>query len=139
MALAPVNMIPDPPKKGGGMFGSILGGLAGAASALIPGVGLAAAPALMGAGMAAGGLLGETADPSKAGSIGTPVPTMNTKKPALNVMMKMPEVQLATMQNAKNLLKVSDNPQAGNYVGLIDSAQQKLRNQLGDQSSIKLV
>ncbi len=142
MALGRINPIPDPPKKGGGLFGSVLGGGLGAIASLAAapftgGASLSYLPAAAGMGMTAGGIAGEVIDPSKPGSMAQSVPTIESKKPALQHMLKMPEVQLATMINSKNLLQTSDVPNADQYMSVLDQGIGKIKQRLGSNSSIK--
>lgn len=67
MALAPINIKPKPPKKGGGLFGKALGAIGGGVVAALTGG--AAIPAIA-AGSAIGGAAGEMAKPTKAGASG---------------------------------------------------------------------
>lgn len=144
MNLAGINQVIKPAKKGGGAFGSVLGGVLGAiagAALAYPtgGASLAMIPAAAagaGAGMSVGGIAGEALDPTKAAEASPEIPMTEGKKPALSYMMKMPEVQLATMANAKNLLATSDIPGAQDYMEMLGQASGRVRNQLGGLSSI---
>lgn len=133
--------VTSPPKKGGGLFGgilgSVLGGLAGAIAAPLTGGAsllgtLGAAAAGAGAGNMVGGLAGEAIDPSKSGGSTTVIPKSEaSKKNMQTVAMNNPEVQLATIQNSKNLLKQSSTPDALQYMDILDQASGKLKQQLG--------
>lgn len=147
MALSSINPVIKKPDEGGGLLGSVAGGLAGlAAGALLAvptgGASLAAAPAMLG-GAAAGGsigsqlgsMVGTAIDEGEPGGT-TPMvsPADTDSRSKMTAMMKAPEVQLATMQNSKNLLATSDIPDAQNYVDQINQAQEKLKQQLGNNS-----
>jgi hypothetical protein len=150
MALNEIVPVTKPPKKGGGVLGSVVGGIVGALAAIGTtiatwnpgagaGAGLAAGAAAAGsiaggagAGMGLGGMIGEAANPSKAGEVSEVIPKQqNTSKPMQTVAMNNPEVQLATMQHSKNLLKNSSQPDALQYMDLLNQASGKLKNQLG--------
>lgn len=139
MAFLEVQPVVTPGKKGGGAFGGALGSILGG---IIGAIGAAAAPATAGgslglipAGMAiggtAGGLAGEAADGSKGADVQGVVGKTENRKPMQTVAAQNPEVKLATLQNSKNLLKTSDVPDAMKYMGLIDEASGKLKNQMG--------
>jgi uncharacterized protein YcfJ len=139
MALTEVNTAYDPPKKGGGLMGSIAGTIGGAVvgGALAPftgGASLAIIPGLAGAGGAIGSVVGNKVDPAKAGEAIPTAPEIQTDTSKLNSMRMAPEVQLAQMQHSKNLLSTSDIPQASDYMDMINQAQAKLKSQLGNNS-----
>jgi hypothetical protein len=114
MPITPIQPVIAPPKKGGGALGSIAGTIGGGASL----------------GSQLGGAGGEAIDPAQAGSQSPHVGTMEKSKPIASVTSQ-PDVQLAMMQNSKNLLKSADVPDALDYMSLIDQASAKLKKQMG--------
>lgn len=157
MALSSVQPVIDKPHKGGGLFGSLLGGLVGlgaavaapftggaslaaeaaaapaAAAATAGGIGatLAGAAAATGAGMQLGGMAGEVVDPSKAATQNQSIPTYQAESMPIQAMKMDPHVQMATMQNSKSLLGQSSLPNAEDYISMINQAQEKLKNRIG--------
>lgn len=153
MNLASINPVDTPAHKGSGMFGSVLGGgigaligaiasvalspyTAGASLAPLIAAGASGAAAGAGLGSTAGGIAGNVIDPAKSPTASLQLPLTEAKKPALSYMMKAPEVQLATMQNAKNLLATQDMPGAMDYMNQLDQAMGITRKRLGNMSSI---
>lgn len=130
-----VNVPPRPKDSGWGGLGGALGSIAGM------GLGAALAPATGGASLAAGAALGGSMGGIAGGlaekQFGAPQTTSGAPEPApvqtkkLNIAMKMPEVQMATMQSAKQELAQSNVPDAMKHIEMIDKAQMKLKNQLG--------
>lgn len=130
MALSEVYNPGKKPKRGGGLLGSVLGGLAGLVAApFTGGASLGTALGLIGAGSTAGGIAGELAAPGDLGQAGIKIPQAKTERRAVSVMMKMPEVQLASMVNAKNKLSESGLPidQQEKYRLLFDQATERIR------------
>jgi hypothetical protein len=131
MALNPVDQVKGGGSGGGGLFGGLLGAIAGT----VLGGGIPLSPGSlvgMSSGMQAGGQVGGLVDPGQAGGVSSAVPTMqNSKSNALQaVAQHSPEVQLATMQNSKNLLANSAMPGAEQYIGQINQAQDLLKERL---------
>jgi hypothetical protein len=85
-------------KKGGGLFGKVIGGLAGLAAApFTGGSSLLAAPALMGAGSMAGGAIGEAVSPTTI----TEPKSISTLDTALKAD---PQAQLAMLSDGQKSL-----------------------------------
>lgn len=142
MALTDINPVVDPPKKGKGFLGTVLGGglgmLAGAALAPVTGgASLAAtaggALAGMGAGSQIGGIIGEAASPSKDGSVSPTISQSETKRAKMTTMSQSPEVQLATVVNAKKQVPASTLPPqtADEYMKVLSEAEKRLKGRLG--------
>jgi hypothetical protein len=131
MPITPIQPVIAPPKKGGGALGSIAGTIGGGAIGFIASGGNPAG-AMAGASLGSqlGGAGGEAIDPAQAGSQSPHVGTMEKSKPIASVTSQ-PDVQLAMMQNSKNLLKSADVPDALDYMSLIDQASAKLKKQMG--------
>lgn len=142
MALADVQPVTTPGKRGGGGLWGLIGGAVGlglgaAAAPFTAGASLAPAIAMgalggAGAGLGIGSAVGEMVDPSKGGEITQTVPKSETSRKKLNtVAMQSPDVQLAQMQNSKSLLKQSATPDAEKYMSIIDEASARLKNRMG--------
>jgi hypothetical protein len=146
MALANINPVVSQPKQGkGGVLGSILG----TAPGLALGIGsLIAAPftagstlPLAGAGFGAagaggmiGGMIGNKVDPSTPGSQSAAAPVQETSRKApLSQFQENPEVQLATLMNAKKQLPQANLPgeQMSQYGAMLDEAGNRIRQNLG--------
>lgn len=133
-----INKVNVPPRKadsGWGGLGGALGSIAGM------GIGAALAPFTAGtsipAAAALGGSVGGLAGNMVEGKFGAPGTTSGAPEPApvqtkkLDIAMKMPEVQMAQMQSAKQDLARSNVPDASKYIATIDKAQMELKNRLG--------
>jgi hypothetical protein len=143
VALQEINPVEKKGKKGGGLFGSVLGGLGGAilGAALAPvtgGASLAAtaAGALggLGAGTGLGSVVGEAINPTKGGSVSPAIKTTQSGKTPMTVMQDAPEVQYATIQNAKDLLRTEPGikqTEAENYLNILNGGQAKIKQRLG--------
>lgn len=134
-----INPVMGGQKKSGGLLGSVLGGLAGlgagVAGVFTGGAALPAIPGAIAAGTALGGVAGNMASPAGSGAAPAPVQSVGQTGP-MNSMGGAPEVQMATMQNAKNLLSTSNVPNAQQYMDMIDQAHQTLRTRLGTNSTL---
>lgn len=146
MATTGINPTRRKGQEGGeGLFGSVLGGILG--SVLGGAVGSIAGPAGTAVGASLGGSLGGAGGGAVGNEFesGTPggdspnqVPQMATggSESVLSKMSKMPEVQMAKLQNSRNLLATSNVPGAQDYIGQIDEAKKRLQSQLGNNSSL---
>ena len=136
MGLADVAPVIKGGKKSGGMWGSIIGGLAGlgavAAAPFTAGTSLAALPVALGATAAGAPLLANAISPGTPGSASSPIAQSEGKKSALSVMMKQPDVQLAVMDSSKKAIPQSDlgPDQAKNAYAMLDEASKKLREKM---------
>lgn len=152
MAVTGINPTRRRQEEDGGLFGSVLGGalgaIAGAAAApFTAGASLATIPAAIGTiggglaagaglGSTAGGLIGKAVDGGQSARDQAVIPTQEIRQTPLSSMKNMPEVQMATMQNSKNLLATSDMPNAIDYMAMIDQAKERLKNRLSGRSSL---
>lgn len=129
MALGEINSSYKKPKSGGGILGKIAGTLAGGAIGFFAG-GPAGAATGANLGSMIGGTAGEAVKPGDAGQSVAVVPQVKAKP--LNAMMDMPEVQLATLQNAREQLpssKLSMDEQ-DKYRAILDQASERLKRGL---------
>lgn len=154
--MAGINPTYQPPKKGGGVLGSLTGGAAGSvlggiiggllavptggmsvpgAAAAVAGGALGGTSAGGGAGSMLGGLAGEAIDPSKAGSVSQQIPEQERAAP-MQSMQNAPEVQMAQLQRTNGLLSTSNIPGAQDYMNMVTQAQEKLKQRLGGNSSL---
>jgi hypothetical protein len=154
--LTMINPIYKPPHEGGGMFGSLMGGglgalvgaiasvaaaypSGGASLAALPGIvaaGASGAATGYGLGSTTGGMIGGAVDPAEAAQRSGEVPLQKSQNTSLHYMMKMPEVQLASMSNAKQLLQQSTMPGADQYISMLDQAGGVLKNRMGGSGSM---
>jgi hypothetical protein len=105
--MTPINLKPRQSGGSGGLWGKIIGGIAGAVAApFTAGASLAAVPALMGAGSAIGGMVGSAVDPGKISGGGGVQSTESGVKatPLDTTAMLDPEVQQATVLDSKKAL-----------------------------------
>jgi hypothetical protein len=148
MAITEINPVIKKGSGGGGLLGSVLGGLAGITLGAATGGALAAPGAVLGgalSGALAGGSVGQTVggisgnliDKPKADEATPMIQNNPVDRAKMNAMGSAPEVQMASMQNAKNLLSTSDLPDAKNYMDQIDQAQSALKQRLGNNSSLR--
>ena len=144
MSLNAINdPVPTPARRSGGkggLWGSIVGGVAGvgslAAAPFTGGTSLAALPAVLGGVSAAAPVVGNLIDPAKvSGGEGqaSAVPLVQGPKAKMSVMAQDPNVQLATIANAKSLIPQSRMSQsdAEEAMSLLNGAQSKLQYRLG--------
>lgn len=123
MAINPVNVTPRS-KGGGGLFGKILGGLAGAVGGALVG-GPAGAVTGLGLGSQLGGTAGEIAKPSKFDS---------SRGVPLSAMKNNPEVNFLMLDEAKKL--VAADPRippidAEQTISYFNQAQDQIKKRLG--------
>lgn len=147
MSLEQVNAISKPAHHGGGLFGSIagtiVGGLAAAAgvgvAAATGGIGILPAAGLISSGLGGGGLvgslIGNAVDPATPGVQGQTIPHQEAPAPQMPIQSfeNHPELQLAHLSDAKQALQQDGTlpgPQAEQYMGMINQAQEKLKQRL---------
>lgn len=131
------------PAVGAGTAGAISAGAGAGAAAATPaavggGTALSAGLGGFGAGSALGGMAGRLAtDAGLPGGQTAAIPQSDFGKSSpLGTAGHLPEVQMATMQNARNHLQTSNIPGAQDYINTIDQAQAQLKNRMGSANSM---
>lgn len=132
MSLLDIKPVEKKSSSGGGLFGSVLGALVGAAAApFTGGASLAGVAAGAGLGSTLGGLGGSIIDPAKNPALSSQIPHSDVSP--LKNMESHPEMMMLRLQDAKEALKSSNLPvpQYEQYMNHISTAQDALRKRLG--------